>query len=84
MPVYVKKTGVALMGTYELIPGAALVERISESGRPVYGGGTEVFWDNSVTQTDHLSRTLWVTEDGDIIPLFPHEITNEEPTDEED
>ncbi len=67
-----KGTGERIIGTYDCIPGCALVSGFtrSESGVliPEYAGETDVWWDNQETETDVMTlERYFVTEGGDVV-----------------
>lgn len=65
---------VAIVGTLERIPGMANIELDSfhrdETGNLTwdYAGGTEVYWDGQMTETDENDQTIFVDENGEDVP----------------
>jgi hypothetical protein len=81
--------GTEIRGTWDRIPGTALIQNDGEVTRNEDGtfefewaGGTDVHWDDQVTLTRNGHR-LFVCEDGEIWPENVLELREEEDEDDD-
>jgi len=73
---YVKKTGEKIIGTYDLIPGTALINGFDDAGEPEYYGETDVHWDDQRQQAWD-GKLVYVCESGQLWTLDDCEFREE-------
>lgn len=85
MYAYNKKTGLPILGTYEMVPARAETTdgsfRLNEDGTELeyeHAGETEMFWDGQDTQSDAKGRTIFLDSDGQEVTIDEIELTEEE------
>jgi hypothetical protein len=76
--LYVKDSGLKIIGTEERVPATAIVNGWSDLGDPIYAGQTELDWDGQHTITADEVMMV-VDENGE-----PHLYTDCELRDDED
>lgn len=60
MANYVSPNGHPIIGTKEQIPGVGLITGIEPDGTPIYGGATDIDWDDQKPVRDGEGKILFV------------------------
>lgn len=60
--------GKLVIGTADTVNATANVSGWSDTGEPIYAGGSDVDWDSQLTRTNAKGDMLVIDEDGDTWP----------------
>lgn len=61
MTTWLSPHNAPIIGTYDTVPGTALINDISDDGEPEYAGETEMIWDDQTPQLRD-GRIIFVDE----------------------